>query len=105
MVRGLSQLLEILARGAEGKRRGGEGRLSVDKLREACRLEKMLMARGLTIDDINYYAMPGHEVEALEAYGSEVLEAILEWREAMRDSEEASACKLLEKLSSNSQLL
>ncbi len=98
MVSGLSRLLEGLARGVGDKRRSVEGRVSIDRLREACIIERILLARGLSIDDINYYAMPGHEVEALEAYGEEVLEAILKWREVMEDVEETSACKLLEKL-------
>ena len=68
------------------------------RLEEACRIERMLLARGLTLDDINYYAMAGHEAEAEEAYGVEVAEAIIEWREAMKDFEETSACRLLEKL-------
>ena len=57
-------------------------------------VERWLLARGLSLDDINYYAVAGHEYEAYEAYGEEVAEAIVEQAEVMRNHEEYSACKL-----------
>ena len=81
---------------------GGERRRESEKerIRRACDFEKKMLARGMSLDDLNYYTLPFHESEACEALGSdELCEEFFEkarlWFEVTVHYGVESACELL----------
>ena len=81
---------------------GGEEGPSVELLRRLCRFEKHWLSRGLSLEDIDYYSLPGHEPEALEALGPGAGERFLEearlWFRYTFEYGIESACRKLEEV-------
>ena len=84
------------------KRRSGEKReeSEEERIRRACLFEEEMLARGMNLDDLNYYTLPFHEDEACEALGDEelcrrFLEGARLWFEVTAQYGVESACELL----------
>ena len=84
------------------RRSSREERPSVELLRRLCSFEKHRLSRGLSLEDLDYYSLPGHEDEALEALGEELGAGFLEdarlWFRYTFEHRIESACRELEKL-------
>ena len=69
-------------------------------LKELCEFEKKWRSQGLSLEDIDYYSLPGHEDEALEALGEELGRQFLReakyWYHYTFEHNINSACKALE---------
>lgn len=84
------------------KQRGREmrGESEEERIRRACLFEEEMLARGMSLDDLNYYTLPFHEDEACEALGDEelcrrFLEGARLWFEVTAQYGAESACELL----------
>ncbi len=71
-------------------------------LERLCRFEIRWRSRGLSLEDIDYYSLPGHEDEALEILGEELGHEFLReaklWYEYTFKHGVESACEALERL-------
>ena len=66
-------------------------------LEKLCGFEKKWRSRGLSLEDIDYYSLPGHEDEALgEELGREFLMEAKYWYHYTFEYNINSACKALE---------
>ena len=72
--RPITEVKKSRGRGGEKKRESEE-----ERIRRACVFEEKMLARGMGLDDLNYYTLPFHESEACETLDDEELcEELLE---------------------------
>jgi len=88
-----------LAAAAAGR---GDEELDVEVLERLCRFERRWRGLGLSLEDLDYYSLPGHEDEALEVLGEELGREFLEearlWYWYTFEHGLESACEALEGL-------